>query len=534
MVRNGHIKPLKKAPPTEPSSRKIKQHTLGTKQKKTVRKQLFKEPVSETRPPSKSTVNSVPLSPSSSPRKEQENVLVGTCSSVRTHPAESLKECPLFTNELFSHSNDIMKHLPSSPASMSPLTPDRSQFSSELSVNDSFRLHLSPSPSPQSSIHESPCNGLTSPRLNPIPSPPTPQSITRQIPRHLLHRQKLFSTPVPLPRAKRKNCLSSPVPTKAAKISPHNKRRTIGDCELPVLDKVIRNNRKPVAEGANRLDTMELASQDSQEEPLSTVTESEGDDTPSQTAVSPLVKIGRMPDSAASLLYRELLLNWQHELNKQRDGTDEFIIVDNYVDRVPPPTNFTYISSNHYAPGVPDPSSPEVSSSLCGCECYSLGKKCGTRSASFCCPKMANVPFAYSKAGKVQVEPGTPIYECNSKCSCPPDCWNKVVQHGRKIPLCVFRTDDGRGWGVKTIQPIKAHSFVTEYVGEVITSEEAEKRGRLYDQQGATYLFDLDFDDDNSEFTIDAAREGNISHFFNHSVSHCSQVMGCTVAVECT
>ena len=97
------------------------------------------------------------------------------------------------------------------------------------------------------------------------------------------------------------------------------------------------------------------------------------------------------------------------------------------------------------------------------------------------------------------------------------DCINRVVQHGRKIPLCIFRTDN-RGWGVKTLQPIKANTFVTEYVGEVITSEEAEKRGRAYDEEGETYLFDLDFDDDQM-FTIDAKKYGNISHFFNHSVS---------------
>lgn len=30
-----------------------------------------------------------------------------------------------------------------------------------------------------------------------------------------------------------------------------------------------------------------------------------------------------------------------------------------------------------------------------------------------------------------------------------------------------------------------------EYVGEVITSEEAERRGQFYDNKGITYLFDL-------------------------------------------
>ncbi|OXB59688.1 hypothetical protein ASZ78_005016 [Callipepla squamata] len=50
----------------------------------------------------------------------------------------------------------------------------------------------------------------------------------------------------------------------------------------------------------------------------------------------------------------------------------------------------------------------------------------------------------------------------------------------------------------------------------IITSEEAERRGQVYDRQGATYLFDLDYVED--VYTVDAAHYGNISHFVNHSV----------------
>ncbi len=219
----------------------------------------------------------------------------------------------------------------------------------------------------------------------------------------------------------------------------------------------------------------------------------------------------------ADYAYQEILMNWQYELNKQRGGTDNIILVENEVDRVLPPAYFKYTSSNIYRKGVPDPASPEMTNSLCGCECYYLGRKCGPKS-EFCCAHMAGSKFAYSPRGKVCVEPGTPIYECNLKCSCRLDCPNRIVQLGRQFPLCIFRTHD-RGWGVKATQPIKSNSFVSEYVGEVITNEEAEKRGQKCDAQGITYLFDLDFEDDNSAFTVDAANYGNISHFFNHSVS---------------
>lgn len=54
-----------------------------------------------------------------------------------------------------------------------------------------------------------------------------------------------------------------------------------------------------------------------------------------------------------------------------------------------------------------------------------------------------------------------------------------------------------------------------EYVGEVITNEEADRR---YMQSGAEYLFDLDFFENTPDYVIDATFCGNESHFVNHSV----------------
>lgn len=53
---------------------------------------------------------------------------------------------------------------------------------------------------------------------------------------------------------------------------------------------------------------------------------------------------------------------------------------------------------------------------------------------------------------------------------------------------------------------------------QVITNEEAERRGKIYDAEGRTYLFDLDYNDGDCPFTVDAGYYGNVSHFVNHSV----------------
>ena len=59
------------------------------------------------------------------------------------------------------------------------------------------------------------------------------------------------------------------------------------------------------------------------------------------------------------------------------------------------------------------------------------------------------------------------------------------------------------------------------FATQVITNEEAERRGKIYDAEGRTYLFDLDYNDGDCPFTVDAGFYGNVSHFVNHSVSEC-------------
>ena len=208
--------------------------------------------------------------------------------------------------------------------------------------------------------------------------------------------------------------------------------------------------------------------------------------------------------------YILILLTWQENLNKKR-GTEGAILVENVIDRAVPPQNFHYITSSIPREGVPD----AIPTALVGCDC----RQCSD--SNFCCPHMAGHKPAYTKAGKIRADKGSPIYECNLMCMCELDCVNRVVQRGRCFPVCIFRTPD-RGWGVKTCMALKKGTFVTEYVGEILTAEEAERRGQEYDKIGSNYLFDLDFVEDQSMFTIDATYYGNISHFFNHSVSECN------------
>lgn len=151
---------------------------------------------------------------------------------------------------------------------------------------------------------------------------------------------------------------------------------------------------------------------------------------------------------------RVALQRWKEELNRKKNHKG-MILVENTVDLEGPPLDFYYINEYKPAPGI-----NVINGITTGCECSDCP-------AEKCCPKEAGCLLAYNKYRQLKIQPGLPIYECNSFCRCGPDCPNRIVQKGTPYSLCIFRTNNGRGWGVKTLQKIKTNSFVMEYVGEV-------------------------------------------------------------------
>ncbi|XP_019945124.1 histone-lysine N-methyltransferase SUV39H1-A isoform X1 [Paralichthys olivaceus] len=208
---------------------------------------------------------------------------------------------------------------------------------------------------------------------------------------------------------------------------------------------------------------------------------------------------------------RQSLQRWENHLNQTRNHPGRIYVI-NEVDLEGPPKNFTYINNYKAGQGI------VLDEMAVGCEC----KNCLEEPVNGCCPGASLHRMAYNDKGQVRIRAGQPIYECNSRCSCGQDCSNRVVQRGIQFDLCIFKTENGRGWGVRTLQHIRKNTFVMEYVGEIITTDEAERRGHIYDRQGSTYLFDLDYVED--VYTVDAAHLGNISHFVNHSCNPNLQV----------
>ena len=74
---------------------------------------------------------------------------------------------------------------------------------------------------------------------------------------------------------------------------------------------------------------------------------------------------------------------------------------------------------------------------------------------------------------------------------------------GRHTRMLVARSlVPDAGWGLFTHKAVAKGGFVHEYVGEVVSQDEAERRGRVYDKINRSYLFNL-----NADFCVDAARK---------------------------
>jgi len=90
-----------------------------------------------------------------------------------------------------------------------------------------------------------------------------------------------------------------------------------------------------------------------------------------------------------------------------------------------------------------------------GCECSSIldchGENCSCLQDVDLEEEGDEVCYAYNEKGCLRnelLESRRPIYECHDGCKCGVECDNRVVQRGRTIPLDIFKTDDGRGWGL--------------------------------------------------------------------------------------
>lgn len=195
-------------------------------------------------------------------------------------------------------------------------------------------------------------------------------------------------------------------------------------------------------------------------------------------------------------------------LSNIHEKGDESVTIENEEDFSAPP-EFTYITKNIVLDDLVTRMSALGKNQLdaTGCKCEKCSK------FTVCCPQNIKLRFPYKVDGNnrtlLRLEKSKKIIECCELCNCPEDCVNKLTQMQKQTPMCLFMTKD-KGWGVKARANIAKGTFVTEFLGELISEEETEARGRT------TYMYGLNSGDEGYA-TIDAEHFGNLSRFINHS-----------------
>lgn len=164
------------------------------------------------------------------------------------------------------------------------------------------------------------------------------------------------------------------------------------------------------------------------------------------------------------------------------------------------PCPFVLLQRNVYSTGAKKRRFGTADVSVCSCV---SGKSSSSALAVVGCGS-----WCMNRCSLVECTPGT--------CPCGDFCSNQKFLRCKNAPLRVFKTSDGRGWGIRLEVALKKDEFVIEYMGEVIGKVEYERRKKLYmeQQEKNTYFMLLQND---PFLMIDASRKSSIARFTNHS-----------------
>lgn len=173
--------------------------------------------------------------------------------------------------------------------------------------------------------------------------------------------------------------------------------------------------------------------------------------------------------------------------------------------------NSKYITQNIPGPGC---EMEDFEEKLLGCQCLACDRDCK-------CTVQYGNPYNDKKIDVSLLESSvTPVFECNSNCSCASKCQNRVVQHGIGAQLQIFNTDK-KGLGLQTLEKMQTGTFVCQYAGEIISLQEAQSRCNKQKDTDMNYILTVKEHCKNGilKTYVDPNKFGNIGRYINHSCS---------------
>ena len=104
--------------------------------------------------------------------------------------------------------------------------------------------------------------------------------------------------------------------------------------------------------------------------------------------------------------------------------------------------------------------------------------------------------------------------ECNPNlCPCGDQCSNQKLLKNQWAPGLERFLTRNRGWGVRTVEPIKKSTFIIEYIGEIVSEKTfIHRMTEMYSGDSHHYCLNI-----TSGIVIDGYRMANEGRFVNHS-----------------
>ncbi|CDF41197.1 unnamed protein product [Chondrus crispus] len=144
--------------------------------------------------------------------------------------------------------------------------------------------------------------------------------------------------------------------------------------------------------------------------------------------------------------------------------------------------------------------------------CSNAFRGCACKAASACASKAC---FCFSMNRECDPDLCRQCHECRES-PLPSgknwSCTNEGLQMNEKQRIVVGHSKV-HGWGAFAVRDIAKNEIIGEYVGELIKQEEAERRGRVYDEINYSFLFNT-----TQDYALDSTRMGNKLRYCNHSI----------------